>query len=258
MVIGVAGFKNRFNNVGEGSGRTTFALAMYYHLLKDEYKNVITFDEFRAKFKFKEFRDKFTPDCFITSVVFTSNDIILKEIMQILLGCNESDLYDKDFLTRPIKYLQTNNIYRNNKKQRAIANGLLAKKFIRSRQGDVKWEAKNERITPLNIYNDLKNVLYTNIHHKLMLYKTLSNVDLTSTLIITPSIENVTDFELVQSLKGKNILINNPNEKSKKTIEAKDKALLYREFDFTVNNCSDIENLFNEAHIILNDILNER
>ena len=36
-----------------GSGKTTLAIAMMYHLLKDEYKAKISFEAYKLSFKFK-------------------------------------------------------------------------------------------------------------------------------------------------------------------------------------------------------------
>ena len=113
MIIGVAGTKYNKKRLGEGTGRVVLTIAMMYHLLKEEEKELYSFEQFYKGFKTKAFRDKFTPDKFIVPCVYVSEHIVLKEMLAPLLGCKEEDLNDINYLVRPIREFKSNVILLN-------------------------------------------------------------------------------------------------------------------------------------------------
>lgn len=261
MIIGIAGTRFNKKRLGEGTGRTTLALAMMYHLLKEEYKEQYTFESFCLCFKTKRLRDMFTKDKFTIPCVYISEDILLKEMVAPLLDCTEEDLYDKDFLVRPINELKTNVIYLNNSKQRAIVDKVKASNYIRNRNlikpaySDNNWTLRHQSPTPLTILEDLKNTLFTNIHPSTVLILAIKKHG-KDTLFFYPNLNYFNTFKLIKSLGGATIHIDNPNKKGNKKPNAKETVFFRNEFDYEVINNKDIENIYREASVIISDLKN--
>lgn len=261
MIIGIAGTRYNKRRLGEGSGKTTLAIAMMYHLLKDEYKAKISFEAYKLSFKFKRLRESYTPDMYIVPCVLVSDDIIVKEMLQPLLKCKEQDLYDKDYLVRPIKEIKSNIIYLNGIKQRSIADKSKATRYVNNRNiltpigSNNVWSVKYKHPSPLTMLQDLKNSLYTNIHHSIILLTALKFYG-KSTVIFYPSLENFSTFKLIKQYGGATIHIDNPNKKGNHKPHIKEATFLKNEFDYDVINNLDVENIFREASVIIKDLLN--
>lgn len=257
MIIGITGTKANGTRFGEGSGKTVLGLAIMYHLLKDEYKNEVNFLAFIKCFKQKAFRDYYTLDKFIIPVTFVSESMVLKEMLMPLIKCNEECLYDKDFLVRPIKHLRTNFIYLDGKRYKSIPDNAKANNFVERRNvnGITKWSVKSGHSTPLTLLEDLKESLNTRVSPCTILSnKVQENKE--KSAIIYVDLDNFYTFNYIKKLGGATIIVDNPNKKGNNKGTSADKIFANNEFDYKVNNNSDIENLYREASIITKDLLN--
>lgn len=257
MIIGITGTKANGTRFGEGSGKTVLGLAIMYHLLKDEYKNEVNFLAFIKCFKQKAFRDYYTLDKFITPVTFVSDSITLKEMLMPMLRCSEEDLYNTDYLVRPIKNLKTNFIMLNGKRYKAIPDAAKANNFItkRNANGSNKWSVKSGYSTPLTLLEDMKEHFNTAVSPCTILSNRIQELRHKSAIIYV-DLDNFYTFNLIKNLGGATIIVDNPNKKGGNRGTVANQIFAKNEFDYRVNNNSDIENLYREALIITQDLLN--